>query len=237
MPLLSDKRQEMYARARAKGMVPAKAAVAAGYATGSSIYAKLEEDKEVISRIVELQEEFELKKEQQRAAARASGEHIGKLTGIGRAWVLRELAENAAMARHEGKYMESNASLKMIGEELGMWKGTGDDEKNANGMPEALDFNTLESLTDAAHDAINPPLPDPLTDSEETDLEMRERERAARLIEGSTNRKKIEPLDLDSETTVAMTPDAIPDPEEGLDPGDGEEPDSKDDNEEDDTKQ
>lgn len=208
MPLLEDKRQEQYAKYRAKGILPTKAAVLAGYSTGSSISTKLEADEAVLVRIQELIEENVLKKEQQRAAARASGEEIGKFAAIGRAWVLRELAENAAMARLEGKFADSTAALTKIGEEFGMFKGSTDPDKPGGGntLPSALDFDALNALTDKAHSAINPSLPAPLAS---LDVDEAMQERAFKLIEGNGKRPLPE-FNLETEANVAFTEAAIP---------------------------
>jgi hypothetical protein len=220
MPKLNNDRNELYARMRAKGLIPSKAAIAAGYATGSAIYSKLEEDDEVLQRIAELIEEGNLKKEQARAAARASGEKIGELVGVGRAWVMKELAENAAMARMEGKFSDSNAALIKIGEELGMFKGTGDNDKDTgNSIPTTLDFDAITQLTDTAHQALKPPEKIPAIPVDDSDIELAESARIARLLDGQLKNtpSSKRPLTTGSETDIAMTPDAMPDEDDDID--------------------
>lgn len=123
MPALSNQRHELYCAQRARGMVPAKAAIAAGFAAGPSIYTNLEKDPEIIQRISELLEEYRLHKEQRRVAALEAARMVGKTVGYTRAWVLEQLAEVAAQARADGEYGEANNALKLIGQELDMFKG------------------------------------------------------------------------------------------------------------------
>jgi hypothetical protein len=47
---------------------------------------------------------------------------VGQVTGISKAWVIQQLAENAINAKEDGDYGESNAALTLIGKEYGMFK-------------------------------------------------------------------------------------------------------------------
>jgi hypothetical protein len=74
-----------------------------------------------------------LKREQQRTAAMEAAKMVGQVTGVSKAWVIQQLAENAINAKQDGDYGESNAALTLIGKEYGMFQGgsaikEGDDE-------------------------------------------------------------------------------------------------------------
>ena len=204
MPQLQNERNELYAKHRANGMIPSKAAICAGYASGSGIYTKLEADPEVAARISELMVENKEKKEQMRLAARQAAETVGTMTGVGRAWVIRQLAENAILARQEGEYGESNAALIKIGEEFGMFNGKGNNtDDKENSIPTSVDLDVLNALADSAKESINPSKPPEELDST----------RAMRLIEGHIPRKKPSNMSTGSETDVVFTPDVSPDDE------------------------
>jgi hypothetical protein len=154
MARLSDQRQELYAFNRARGMLPAKAAVAAGYAVGSGIYTKLENDPEMLNRITELANEVRDKREQLRAAAIESAKVVGQTVGISKAWVIAQLAENAVLARQEGDMAASNAALKLIGDEYGMFKGNSGLEENDNSGVRHIDLDATEALLSQAREAM-----------------------------------------------------------------------------------
>jgi hypothetical protein len=177
-------------------MTPAKAALAAGFASGSGVTTELEKDAEVVARISELMEERRLHKEQQKIAAKAAAQTVGQITGKSRAWVIEQLAENALMARNEGDFKESNTALKLIGDHLGMWGGGGDGDERAGpgGVPASLDFDALDALVQNTEHLIETQtaaLPEP------TDAEMR-------LLLGETGRPD-RALTTGSETDVALT--------------------------------
>lgn len=154
MPKLADQRQELYAFNRARGMLPAKAAVAAGYAVGSGIYTKLENDQEMLQRITELTNEVREKREQLRAAAIESAKVVGQTVGISKAWVISQLAENAVLARQEGDIAASNAALKLIGDEYGMFKGNSGIDDNDNSGVRHIDLDATEALLNQAREAM-----------------------------------------------------------------------------------
>jgi hypothetical protein len=161
MPQLANERQELYAKMRAKGFPPAKAANAAGYAAGSAVYAGLEKDPDVLNRIAEIMDELNERKEAQKLAAMEAAKVVGQLTGIERSYVVRKLAENAELAQRAGDFKESNAALKLIGEDLGMFKGpTGDDSSGQSTLPPTFDLDALHSVLDRA-------LPGPTEPTEE----------------------------------------------------------------------
>ncbi len=207
MSRLANERHELYALHRAKGMIPKKAAIAAGFAAGSSIYSTLEEDAEMVTRISELTHDIQLKREQNRAAALEAAKMVGQVTGLTKSWVLQRLAENAVAARDDGMYKESNDALKMIGDEFGMFKGTSSDDENDPTKRTVIDLDKTVALLDNASDAmqtINPTVEKPV------DMELVER-----LISGNKPvRQKDRVLTTGSETDVAMKPDSEIPPED-----------------------
>jgi hypothetical protein len=182
MPRLANDRNEQYCRHRARGMNASKAAMAAGYAPGSST-THLEKDPEIVARIEELTAEFRQKQAEQRAAAVAAAKVVGEMTGVGRAWVIEKLAENALNAAQDGDYKESNSALKLIGDEFGMFQGQKQDEGSAgSAVPPTLNMDALESVLDSAQGALpqvesTKPVADPAL--------------AFKLIEGQGSRQKV----------------------------------------------
>lgn len=196
---LMNEKHEIYARHRAKGMLPSKAAVAAGFAAGSSIYSKLEADPDVLARIAELMEEYEMRREQMRAAAREDGKVVGQLTGVGKSWVISQLAENAQLARMDGDFKESNVALMKIGEHFGMWKGDGKDPNDkTTENTSVLDVDELNALTEGTQNALDK-ADDIALDKKQNDNLT---ERALRLI-GSTVKSKVD-MKTGSETDAGL---------------------------------
>lgn len=197
MSRLANERNELYARHRAKGMIPAKAAIAAGYAPGSST-THLEQDPEVLARISELMDEMRLQRESQRAAAIEAAKMVGQLTGVTRSWVIERLAENAQLAAQDGQFKESNEALKLIGQDFGMFEG-GSGEDPTENVPKTFDMDKLDAvLTDGAS-----ALPSPMINPSKTfDPSM-----ALDLIEGQTKKPNLaaaRQLTTGSETDVAL---------------------------------
>jgi hypothetical protein len=180
MARLPNDRNEQYARHRARGMNASKSALAAGYAPGSST-THLENDADIQARIGELMDEFKSQRDQQRAAATEAAKVVGQMTGVGRAWVIEKLAENAQNAAREGAFKESNDALKLIGEEFGMFQGQQNDEGQGSPVPQRLNMDSLESLLDDAM-PIAPPLPSNNDQYGEAD--------ALKLIEGQTGNRR-----------------------------------------------
>lgn len=196
MPRLDNDTREQYCRHKARGMNSTKASLAAGFAPGSST-SHLDKDPEVLARIQELTTEFQEKQAQQRAAAVAAAKVVGEMTGVGRAWVIEKLAENAQNAAHDGDYKESNAALELIGKEFGMFQGQQNDEgSSGSAVPPTLNMDALESVLDSAQGAL--PSPDtagkPVADPA----------LAMKLIEGQGSRHK------------AGVPAELPDVDEAL---------------------
>lgn len=212
MPRLANDRNELYAKHRAKGMIPKKAAIAAGYAQGSAIYSGLEDDPEVVTRIAELTHEFQSQREQQRAAALEQAKMVGVLTGVSKAWVIQKLAENAIAAKDDGDYGESNAALTLIGKEYGMFNGGSAIKEGDEARNQVVDMDQTEGLLAAAEGAMQPPAPS--TPQPPIDMAMVER-----LIAGNRNTREREravtaserELTTGSETDVALTAAAEPD--------------------------
>ncbi len=144
MPVLANPRQEIYCKHRARGMLPTKAALAAGYAAGSSV-THLEADEAVIARIQELMDEHEKARTQARAAAAEAGKVMGQLTGIGQAWVIAKLAENSQRAADDGDYKESNHALELIGKEFGMFQGAKGEGDGAS-TGQVYDMDKLDAI-------------------------------------------------------------------------------------------
>jgi hypothetical protein len=189
-------------------MIPAKAALAAGYAPGSST-THLEQDAEVLSRISELMDEMRSQREAQRAAAIEAAKVVGQLTGVTRAWVLQKLAENAQMAAQDGEWKESNAALELIGKDFGMFAG-GSGENPESNVPATFDMDALGAVLDKAAGAL--PAPE-IVESKNFDPDM-----ALSLIEGQLVKREkrmdmqaARQLTTGSETDVALSLDAEPD--------------------------
>jgi len=201
VPRLQNERQEIYAKMRAKGMIPSKAAIAAGYASGSAVYTELEGSPEVVVRIRELMDEIEEMKEAKLAASREAAKIVGQVTGYGKAWVMTKLAENASLAQQDGDYKEANAALKLIGEELGMFQGASNGEETDGAAPPTLDLDKLSALMGASASATVPAV----ENKSGADLDL-----AMSLIEGQGAaakrvKRERESLNTDSETSVALT--------------------------------
>lgn len=144
MARLANDRNELYCRHRAKGMNAAKAALAAGYAPGSST-THLETDADVIARIAELFDEQQAQRAAQREAAIEAAKVVGQMTGVSRAWVITKLAENAQNAASDGQFKESNAALELIGKDFGMFSGGSGDDPASN-VPKTMDLDKLDGL-------------------------------------------------------------------------------------------
>lgn len=201
MPRLSNERQELYCIQRARGMLPSKAAIAAGYATGSAVYTQLESDVQITVRIGELMGELEERKEARRHAALAAAKTVGEMTGVGRAWVIQKLAENAQLAQDAGDFKEANEALELIGKEFGMFEGSSsaEDERTGDALAN-LDFDKLDQVLNRNLPPVNPS--SPVVDTEE----------AMRLIEGQTKaseriRRSRRSIDTGSETDVTFYAD------------------------------
>jgi hypothetical protein len=160
MPRLANERNDLYARHRAKGMAPSKAAIAAGYATGSST-THLENDPEIVTRISEYIDQFKSEREAQRAAAVEAAKVVGSMTGVGRSWVIQQLAEVASLAKQDQDYAQANRALELIGKDFGMFAG-GSDGDGESTVPRTLDLDALANMLDKAHDALPAPAADPL---------------------------------------------------------------------------
>jgi len=209
MARLQNDKHELYCYHRAKGMIPKKAQVAAGYAQGSNTHAQLEEDQEIQARILELTHEVQLKREQQRAAAMEVAKTVGQITGVTKAWVIQRLAENATAAKEEGDFKESNNALELIGKEYGMFNGASaiKDHDDEDGRGQVIDMDQASGFLTSAEGAMTG---DPEADERPpVDMAMVER-----LIQGNKPvRAKDRQMKTGSETDVAMTPDAMTDDE------------------------
>lgn len=185
-------------------MNAAKAALAAGYAPGSSTQ-HLETDADIIARIEELFEERTAQREAQRLAAVEAAKVVGQMTGVSRAFVIQKLAENAQNAAADGQFKESNAALELIGKDLGMFSGGQGDDTSSN-IPTTLDLDKLDGVLGDAMGAL------PQAEKSEADL-SREfgQETAMELIQGQIKSERLDPkarkLTTGSETDVALMDD------------------------------
>lgn len=205
MPQLPNTRNELYAGHRARGMSPSKAAMAAGYASGSSTASQLEKDPAVVARIEELLEELTLKRDSQRTAAIEAAKVVGEMTGYSKGWVIQKLAEVAQLAASADDFKAANEALKLIGEEFGMFKGaSGLDDSNDSGV-KALDLGALTALMDQNPGAAGPMLD--VTPDKDQPLDAA----TLSLIEGQGARRKANrKLSTGSETDVALKPESEP---------------------------
>jgi len=208
MPQLPNTRNELYAGHRARGMSPSKAAMAAGYASGSSTASQLEKDPAVVGRIEELLEELTLKRDSQRTAAIEAAKVVGEMTGYSKGWVIQKLAEVAQLAASADDFKAANEALKLIGEEFGMFKGaSGLDDSNEGGA-KALDLGALTALMDQNPGAAGPMLN--VTPDKDEPLDAA----TLSLIEGQGARRKANrKLSTGSETDVALKPESEPEDE------------------------
>lgn len=179
---LPNPRHELFARLRAKGANINKAGIAAGFAQGSSTPSELEKDPDVIARIEEIKAELSAQREATREAAREAGKVIGQQLGYGKGWVISKLAENAEMARQDGDYKESNAALKLIGDELGMFQGGSAEPKEdeTTGLP-SYDMDAIDALASAGAEALEGPAK---SESRNVDPDL-----ALKLIDGHSSAK------------------------------------------------
>ncbi|AFU88317.1 terminase small subunit [Caulobacter phage CcrColossus] len=193
MPRLGNDKHELYARHRAKGMSPSKAAPAANFSPNSST-THLEENPEIRARIDELRAEHEAVKEQQNIAAREAAKVVGQLAGYGRSWVIQQLAEVAGLAKNDQAYKEAITALELIGKDFGMFKGASEEDRGD--VPKTTDLDALASLVNSAHEAL-PTVEDihampPLNDEE-----------AAELIAGQKRAEAEKPKAANNTITVA----------------------------------
>lgn len=146
MSKLENERHEVYCLHRAKGFPPSKAGMAAGFASGSSTISELEKKPEIVARIDELIAELRERRDSARTAAVEAAKVIGKLTGVGKAWVIQKLAEVAQLAAQAEDFKASNDALKLIGEEFGMFKGGSAADPNAEQGQQPIDLDLYESV-------------------------------------------------------------------------------------------
>lgn len=220
---LANERHENYAKQRARGMSPAKAGVAAGFAAGSSTIAELEKDPEVMSRVQTLIEELQNKRDANRAAAIEAAKVVGQMTGVTKSWVIQKLAENAQMAAEEADFKAANEALKLIGDEFGMFKGGSAGDEREEDQIATMNLDAIEAALGAPGDNARPinTIAAPSVDQVMEAVEPFEPSEAALgLIAGQSDsrrrrdREKIareRQLETGSETDVAMTPEAEPD--------------------------
>lgn len=195
MPKLQNERHELYALHRAKGMSPAKAQIAAGYASGSSTSSGLEKEAEIQRRIEELLVEIADRRAATRAAAEEAGRIVGEMTGTSKAWVIEQLAKNAKNAADDGDYGSSNSALRMIGDEFGMFKGASAGEDNDPNAPPVMDLSRMEALLPPDLTQVAPDLHTPSIN-----------EAALRLVEGHAP-KAARTFDAHTEANVAFEDD------------------------------
>lgn len=205
MPRLANEKQDLYCKHRANGFLPRKAAIAAGYRTGSAIYTELEKSEEIIARIGELMEEGKARREAMRAKAIAQAQTVGALTGVTHAWVIEQLKLNAEEAREAQSFKESNEALKMIGEHLGMFGAAAPEGRpGADQLQQVINGDILDRLSSVTSGFGE-------EDEEPQGVQLEERHQAMALIEGHVgkNMTRDRQLATGSETDVALTIDDI----------------------------
>lgn len=211
MPALANEKHERYAKQRANNFIPKKAAVAAGYASGSAIYTELEANTEIQARIEELIDERHARKEALRAQAQEAGRMAGEITGVTHGWVINQLKAIAESALDAGEYKEAKESIVKIGEHLGMFgKGGGNTGQGGALLTDesqpVIDLDMVDALTKAT-DHLQPVSPG--ADLNDVDPILIDA-----LIEGQgthgRRRKPPKPLTTGSETDVAMRIDDDP---------------------------
>ena len=212
MPALANLKHELYCKHRANNFIPKKAALAAGYASGSAIYTELEANVDVQQRIQELMDERGARKEAMRVAAQEAGKVAGELSGVSNGWVITQLRNISDQALDAGDFKEAKEAAVKIGEHLGMFGKVGDagSGREGNGDGQMLiDLDTVEALTRQT-DHLQPQLAPTPADEVDPDL-------IANLIEGQgrdigailagkaeTSRRPAKPLETGSETDAAL---------------------------------
>lgn len=218
MPSLANAKQELYAKHRANGFIPKKAAVSAGYATGSAIYSELESDPAVVARIQELMDERSARREAMRVAAQEAGRAAGELSGVSQAWVITQLKNVSDQALEAGDWKEAREAAVKIGEQLGMFGKSGDGGGgggNGDGSGQhVIDLDMLDSLTKKT-DHLQPdklPAPAEIDPALVNGLIQGHGPGAALPVPArEPERVRIRPLETGSETDVALR---MPDPED-----------------------
>lgn len=210
MPQLANLKHELYAKHRANGFIPKKAAVAAGYATGGSVAVELEANVEVQQRIQELMDERAARKEAMRVAATEAGKVAGELSGASQAWVMTQLRNISDQALDAGDFKEAKEAAVKIGEHLGMFGKSGDGSGNGSGGggdgPAVIDLDIVDALTKKT-DHLQPAL---AGDKPETDQALisslieGQGPGLAAIMEEKPKRRPPRPLETGSETDAAM---------------------------------
>lgn len=113
MPILPDLKWERFAAAVAKGTPQAEAYKSAGFNTKfpDSAASKLARKPEVAARIRTLKSRV----------TDLGVSKAGAKLAIDKEWVLRELIDNAELAKIAGAWGPRNRSIELIGKELGMF--------------------------------------------------------------------------------------------------------------------
>ena len=123
MPKLHNAKQELFCRFLARGMTQVEAYERAGYMRSKPNASILASKPDIILRVEELINDREARtriEAEERSEKLRSAETTEDL-GLSRHWVLAELMDNALKAKEVGQFAAANASLKLLGEELGMF--------------------------------------------------------------------------------------------------------------------
>ena len=131
MPVLPNSKHEQFAQLLVTGKTPPEAYVAAGYAskTAYTCGPRLLKTASVQARVRELQ---------QTVATAAVTRAV-----LDRAFVLRELMDNALQAKKNGEWSSSNRALELLGKELGLFSPA---ELPWDGDPATLTDQQLATL-------------------------------------------------------------------------------------------
>lgn len=207
MPALANLKHELYCKHRSNGFIPKKAALAAGYASGSAIYTELEANPDVQARIQELIDERQARKEAMRVAAQEAGKVAGEMAGVSNGWVITQLKNISDQALDAGDFKEAKEAAVKIGEHLGMFgksgDGSGSNGSGGDGQM-VIDLDVVDALTKQT-DHLQPP---PAIEAPVPDQALLDDLIAGQGVDLAAPAKKPERrLDTGSETDVAMRMD------------------------------
>lgn len=147
--------QERFAGFVAQGMRLVEAAKLAGYGEDHGNASKLASRPKVKQRIVELRNRIVAARERSETIAEQAQVAKYEENDITVAWLIEEAKKNMRYARDEGKYKDSNDSIKLIAQLSGYIRGgkEGDDDndkgKNPNANPQSpINIQVLNQLTE-----------------------------------------------------------------------------------------
>lgn len=158
MSALSNPRWEMFAIGLVSGKSQVRAYKDAGFQMGgaSGNATTLAKRPEIQARVAELIEQKTAFKSQfvktndldhEVAISRAYDEET-----VSKGWVIRELMDNVKAAREASQFTASNQALKMLGDEIGMFKTKNTDDGNSEkpkDSPSPVSIDAINKLLEA----------------------------------------------------------------------------------------